>query len=304
MNIYDVIIVGGGPAGLNAAIVLSRCQRRVMVFDTGTQRNLRSHGIHNFLTRDGIKPAAFLRSAHGELKKYGVRFFNREVRKVVRNKQGLFEVNDNKGMTYLSRRILIATGIKDNIPDVEGFNKFYGKSIFHCPYCDGWEVRNKKLVVYASKKNGTALALSLKTWSNHVILVTDGIIARKIEDRDKLRLSEIPVITKRINKVTGRGGKLKEIVFEDGDRLLCDAIFFVNGYEQQCQIVNDLGCIFTKTGVVSTNRMGETNVKGVYVAGDASKDVQFVVVAAAEGAKAGVAINKDLQKTELGRHPS
>src|SRR5438552_12628482 len=159
MDLFDVIIVGGGPAGLNAAIVLGRCQRKVLLFDTGKQRNRHSHGIHNFLTRDCILPKDLIKIAQKETRKYGIELLKKEVVNILK-KEEIFLVKDNSGISYYAKKLLITTGLTDRLPALEGIDQFYGKSIFHCPYCDAWEVRNKKIGVYAKNKNGFELALS------------------------------------------------------------------------------------------------------------------------------------------------
>jgi len=298
MNLYDVIIIGGGPAGLNAAVVLGRCRRKVLLFDTGKQRNRHSRGIQNYLTRDNILPGDFLHLSHKEIRKYGVRLVHVEVSGAKKNEKGHFTVTDSKGVLHFAKKILIATGLIDRLPSLEGFEKFYGKSVFHCPYCDGWEVKDKKIGVYARNKNGFELALSLTTWSRSVTYFTDGKKTLRPEEASKLKEVGIPVITDKIQKLHGTSGNLKSIVMKNNESYPCDALFFVNGYSQQSHIVENLGCILNNKKVVVTNRFGQTNITGVYVAGDASRDMQFVVVAAAEGAKAGVTINKELQKEE------
>jgi len=163
MKVYDVIIVGGGPAGLNAAVVLGRCRRNVLLFDKDTQRNLSSSGLRNYLTRDHIRPRDFLKLAYKEIAKYGVIARRGQILHAEKMQTGLFLVKDNKGDGYYSRKLLIATGLRDNVPVIKGIDKFFGKSIFHCPYCDGWEVKDKLVGVYAKHKNGFELAISLKT---------------------------------------------------------------------------------------------------------------------------------------------
>jgi thioredoxin reductase len=194
---------------------------------------------------------------------------------------------------------LIATGLGDMVPAIGGFEKFFWKSIFHCPYCDGWEVKDKLIGVYARNKNGFELAVSLKTWSKHVALYTDGRNYLTPVEKEILANNQIPVISKRILALDEKNEKLLNIVFSDNKRQRCDAILFVNGYEQQCNIAKSLGCKMNKKGVVVTNRLQQANVPGLYVAGDVSKDMQFVVVAVAEGAKAAVNINKEIQKEDF-----
>ncbi len=296
MDVQDVIIVGGGPAGLNAAVVLGRCKRKVIVFDTGNQRNKSSHGMHNYLTRDDILPHDFLQTCYPEIAKYGVVLIQKKVVKAKKNSKNIFVVCDDENKSYYAKKLLIASGLTDKIPEIPGFKEMYGKSVFHCPYCDGWEVKDKKLGVYARNKNGFELALSLKAWSNDVTLYTDGKNKLKPEEKKQLDANEIPVVNKEFKHLEGDGDQLQKIIFKKGGEDFCDALFFVNGYVQQCDIIQTFDCTMDKKGVVITNRFQQTSTDGLYVAGDADQDVQFVVVAAAEGAKAGVIINKELQK--------
>jgi thioredoxin reductase len=295
-DLQDVIIVGGGPAGLNAAVVLGRCRRKVLLFDTGQYRNRWSHGMHNYLTRDDILPPDFISISRTEAEKYGVKLVGKKVTKARKNDEGIFVVTDENKEQYFSKKLLIATGVADNVPDVPGLMEMYGHSVFHCPYCDGWEVRDKVLGVYARNKDGWELALSLKTWSTHVTLYTDGKNSVKPAHREKLAANDIKIVQHPIARLQGTEGQLEKIVFTNGEEQPCDALFFVNGFNQQCDLAETFGCEMSKKGVAVTNRLQQTNTPGLYIAGDADKDMHFVVVAAAEGAKAGVTINKELQK--------
>lgn len=295
MDIKDVIIVGGGPAGLNAAVVLGRCQRSVILFDTQEYRNKSSHGMHNYLTRDDLLPLNFIALSHQELEKYGVNIINSRVTHARKNEDGIFMAKDEHNILYYARKMLIATGVTDRVPEIPGFKELYGKSVFHCPYCDGWEMRNKRIGVYAANKDGAELALSLKGWTNDLVLYTEGRKVKK-KQRELLHANGIIIDNRKIKKLESEGPELKSILFTNGDQHPCDAIFFVNGYDQQCNLAEVFNCEISKKGVVVTNRFQQTSTPGLFVAGDADKDVQFVVVAAAEGAKAGVIINKELQK--------
>ncbi len=298
MENFDVIIIGGGPAGLTAAVVLGRCRRKVLLFDHGRQRNLHSHGMHNYLTRDDIAPADFLKISQKELKKYGVKVLKVEVTHARKNAGENFVVKDIKERTFQSKKLILATGLSDKLPAIKGSKKFYGKSTFHCPYCDGWEATGKAIGVYSTTKSGIELALTLTAWSKEITLYTDG---NNYVPKSKMQLfkkKKIKVIQEKIAAFTGRGGQLKNIVFENGEKSICEALFFSNGYEVQSNLPELLGCEIDKNKVVLTNRSQQTNIDGLYVAGDAAKEMHFVIVAAAEGAKAGVYINKELLKEE------
>jgi thioredoxin reductase len=296
MELQDCIIIGGGPAGLNGAVVLGRCRRKVLLFDTARYRNQYSHGVHNYLTRDDILPNDFLNICHTELDKYGVQRIMKKITHARKNADGIFLARDEDGNIYHAKKMLIATGLIDNVPEIPGFREFYGHSVHHCPYCDGWEWRDHRLGVYARNKEGWELALALKAWTDHVTLYTDGQYKVKPHQKEQLDANGIEVVFTPFARLEGNGKQLERIVFKNGDTQECDALFFSNGYTQHCNLFETFGCEVSKKGVVVTNRYQQTSTPGLYIAGDADRDMHFVVVAAAEGAKAGVMINKELQK--------
>ncbi|HWR53264.1 MAG TPA: NAD(P)/FAD-dependent oxidoreductase [Bryobacteraceae bacterium] len=296
---WDVVVVGGGPAGLSAALMLGRCRRKVLVVDAGKPRNRRAAEAHGYLTRDCIQPLELLRLGRQELTPYGVEFRHCEALDASRLDGGAFETLLAGGERVRSTMLLIATGVVDHIPEIEGIQDFYGTSVHHCPYCDGWEERDRPIAVYGKGgKSATGLALALKTWSADVVLCTDGPGRLGREEASKLAREGIPIRAEKIARLEGSGGRLQFIVFQTGSTLEREALFFSTGQRQRSGLAEKLGCEFNDKGTVRTNIREATNVPGLYVAGDASKDVQFVIVAAAEGAKAAVAINKALQERE------
>ena len=295
MDSYDVVIIGAGPAGLSAALILGRCRRRVLVCDTGSPRNAASQALHGFLTRDGIPPLQFLRIAREQLQPYEtVELREHEVREAKRTDTG-FIVNSN----ISCRKLLLATGVVDRLPQIDGLKDFYGRSAFHCPYCDGWEVRDRRIAVYGKGKNGVGLALELTLWSSDLALCTDGPTGLSDEETARLTHQQIKIYDTPIRRMIGSQGMLEQIEFINGELLGCDALFFSTGNEQHCNLAETLGCNFTEDGAVDTGDYEITNVPGVYVAGDASRLVQLAIVAAAEGAKAAFAINQELLKQDL-----
>jgi len=293
--LYDVIIVGGGPAGLSAATILGRCRRRVMVCDDGRYRNEASQALHGFLSRDGIHPAELRRIGREQLARYDVEFRSVHV-KAARCLGDHFELELEDGSTAACRKLLLATGVADRLPPVEGMERYFGCGVFHCPYCDGWEVRDQPLAAYGTGHNAAGLALSLKTWSDQIVLCTDGPSGLNTTDQDALGAAGIEVRKQKIARLEGNDRALQQIVFEDGSVLPRRAIFLSTGQTQRCDLARNLGCKFTRKGAVQTGKLEGTSIPGLYVAGDASKDVQLAVVAAAEGAKAGIAINTALQE--------
>lgn len=292
---YDVIVVGGGPAGLSAALMLGRCRRKVIVFDAADPRNARSHGIHGFLTRDSILPAEFVSIARKEVEHYGVEIRFAEVTHAEKSGDH-FLVQLADGTEFHSRKLLIATGVKDIVPPLRNIDLFYGSTVFHCPYCDGWEMRDRAIAVYGKGSKGIGLAEALQTWTDNIMLFTDGLWNIKKKDRERLEKANIKIYPSKIVSLEGKDGNLEYIELLGGERVSCGAMFFVTGFEMQCSLVKDLKCELSRRGVVKTDKQAHTNIEGLYVAGDASIDMHFVSVAAAEGAKAAVAINQELQK--------
>ncbi len=299
---YDAIIVGGGPAGLSAALILGRCRRSVLLCDTGRPRNAVSRSLHGFLTRDGIPPRELLRIGRGQLRRYGVELLRAEVTDARRTRSG-FEVVLGAGRRLKSRTLLIATGVVDHLPAVDGVQALFGRRIFHCPYCDGWEASDRPIGVYGRGRSGMGLALSLRSWSQDVVLFSNGSARLSVLDRRRLQEKGVGVVEKPIARFEPRRTGLN-VVLRDGERIPRGVLFFSTGQELHSDLPRRLGCRFTPKGAVKTDRLEGTGVPGLYVAGDASRDVQLVIVAAAEGARAAFAMNVVMQEEEgLGPDP-
>jgi thioredoxin reductase len=296
---FDVIIVGAGPAGLSAALMLGRCRRSVLVFDAGRPRNAASRALHGYLTRDGVAPAEFLRMARAELRQYEtVRLRDTEVT-AAECRDAAFEVTTASGERFQARKLLIATGVVDNVPPVPGLRDLYGRSVFHCPYCDGWELRDQPIAIYGRGERALGLSLELTAWTNDLVLCSDGPSEIDAEGHARLARNGVSVREARIVRLEGTDGILNDVVFADDTRLARRALFFTTGQSQQSDLLVRLGCDFNDKGTVRTGKYETTHLPGLYVCGDASRAVQWVVVAASEGAEAAFAINTDLIKETL-----
>jgi thioredoxin reductase len=293
----DVVVVGAGPAGLNAALMLGRARRKVLLADTGTPRNAPVRAMHGFLSRDGTDPAELRSIARKQLQQYG----SVEVRDVavdnVRRDGDHFEVTVSDGSIFPAHRVILATGVVDELPDIDGLAEHWGRGVFNCPYCDGWEQRDQPLAVLGADTLNVLLALNLVRWSGDVVLCTNGDSV----DADSLQLLSARGVTVRTDPVVaveGNGTGLERIVLADG-ALERRALFFHAPTHQRSDLAAQLGCAFLDDGSVQVDDLGHTSVPGVFAVGDISRRPSMpvpgalVIIGAAEGAVAAVAIDQE-----------
>ncbi|GGH09321.1 hypothetical protein GCM10007036_05320 [Alsobacter metallidurans] len=295
--VLDTLIVGGGPAGLSAALVLGRCTRRVLVCDSGEPRNQESARVSGYLSLDGCRPADLRSVGRRQLQPYT----SVEVRDCavedIAGEMGAFRATLADGATVTAKRILMATGLRDTFPPLEGVKRLWGKGVWTCPYCDGWELRDKPVAVYGAGPGIVGFALELRLWTADLVLLTDG--DPKLDDRDLAVLDRagVRVIADPVERLEGDEA-LEQVRFRGGETLPREALFFLADAHQRSPLVEKLGCELTDRGTAETSSYERSNVPGVYVAGDASRRVQFAIVAAAEGAMAAFAINTELLHEE------
>lgn len=294
-DLYDCIVIGAGPAGLSASLFLARYLRRTLTFHHNSPRNEYAHGIHGFLGHDGIGPLELLARGRDEVTSYGGLIMEACVTAVEAVSPEHFRVfigGDER--VFDARRLLLATGLRDLTPDCPGFREFYGSSVFHCPDCDGYEVRDKRVAVLAHGDNAVGFTENILTWTRHVTLLTDQ---HEISDRAKLDALDVAVRTERVVALEGdtSTSQLQRVMFAEGEVLECDALFFNLGTELATDFHETLGCrLDPECGLLWVDDTQQTSVKGVYAAGDITPHSQLAIVAAAEGAMAAIHIHRSL----------
>jgi len=296
---WDAIIVGGGPAGLSAALVLGRCRRRVLVCDAGQPRNRHASALHAFLTRDGLAPTEFLAFARASLEPYASVQLRACTVTSARAIDRRFELRLGDGAQMRCRKLLLATGVRDDIPKIPGIGEFYGRSVHHCPYCDGWESRDEPIAVYGKRGRAFEMARAMTAWSNDLVVCSNGASGLDSGQKRQLARNGIRIIEDRIAGLSGRDGQLDAIVFEGGRRLARRRLFFDTPSRGQAELPRQLGCRIRRDGSVHCSGYEATDVPGVFIAGNIAGDVQLVIFAAAEGAKAAFGINRSLTREDF-----
>ena len=297
-NTWDVLVVGGGPAGLSAALVLGRCRRRVLLCDAGEPRNAVSSGVHGLLGHDGRSPAELRSLAREQLAPYPVRFAEGRVDDIS-GKVGAFRAQLSDGAEHVARRVLLAPGLRDLLPPVPGLSERYGKSVFSCPYCDGWEQRDRKLGALGAGEGAEELGRALLGWSDTVtVFDADG---GSIGEAARARLAQLgaDVVDGPLERLEGPGADLAWVVLAGGRRVPCEALFIKCDCTLGTDLAQRMGCRVTDAGEVhTTDACGRTCVDGIWVAGDASAETKMAVVAAAEGAQAAADIQTSLREED------
>lgn len=225
--------------------------------------------------------------------------FRGEVVSARRERRGLLRVRLEHRRPVRCRKLLIATGVFDELPPIRGIETFFGKSVFQCPYCDGWELRGEPVAVYGKQKRGFEMARAMTAWSDDIALCTNGPSRLSEEARAQLARNGIRLYEDRIERLDGRNGLMRAVIFAGGGKLPRKALFFDTRTHAQSKLAQSLGCEFTREGGVKSGQYEATNVPGVFVAGNIIKDVQLAIVAAAEGTRAAFGINKTLTREDF-----
>ncbi|MBO1513646.1 NAD(P)/FAD-dependent oxidoreductase [Metabacillus bambusae] len=296
MNIFDCIVIGGGPSGLSASLTLGRARRKIALFDDGTNRNRVTQESHGFITRDGIKPQEFKDIGLKELENYpSVSYFNTTITEIIKDiGYERFTVITTDGQEFVTEKIILATGIQE-VFSIQGVRNYYGKSLFSCPYCDGWELRDKPLIVIAEKEeNVLHMAKLIYNWSKDLVIITNGVELSK-EGIQELQKRDIKIKSEPIKNLIGDDGYLQKIEFESGETIIRTGGFVVPSFYRPNQFAEKLGCEVQENGTVVTDGVGRTTQKNIYIAGETEKSgPSSLIISAADGNKAAVSVNTDL----------
>lgn len=301
----DCVIVGGGAAGLSAALVLGRARRTTLVVDAGQQSNKAAHGIGGLLGSDGRAPAQLYETGRNELAAYpSVQVRDGMVVDIERTDH-LFSVELSDGERVRSRRIVLATGMEYRPIELPGLEPLWGGSVFHCPFCHGWEVRDKPLAVCADGDRGVHMALLLRGWSDDVVLLTNGPTELTGEQRELLSAAGVPVDQRTVASLNAEDGQLSAVVFADGQRLSRGGLLVSTTLHQRSPLAQRLGVEFTPPSPVAAeaikvDMLARTSVAGVFAAGDVSAQMPQVAAAVAGGALAGGAVMQSLMAEDFG----
>ncbi len=296
---YEVAIVGGGPAGLSAAIWLGRYLHSVVVVDAGDPRNWEARGIHGYLGLEGVTPAELRGRGRDDARRFGATLIDAAVTHAAKIDDDEFELSLDSGTTIRASRILLAIGVRDVWPDVPGLEKCYGATAHVCPDCDGYEARGLKTVVIGSGRKAAGLALALTTWTREIVICTNGVAAGMTSEiLGKLDALNIPILETSIEKITSTGNEARSVDLGGGMCLDCDQIFFAIGQEPSDDLGAQLGCERDDIGRVVTDLHFHTSVWNVFAAGDIVHGPQMAIAAAGIGAVAAVAIHHSLLPDE------
>lgn len=291
----DAVVIGGGPAGLSAALTLGRGRLKVLVVDGGEPRNVKSHAAHSFFTRDGVPPAELRAIGRDQLSRYDVRFHDGDVESIS-GTSGAFVLHIAGGQAITARRIVLATGVRDVFPDIPGLAERFGTSIFHCPYCDGWEVRDQRLATIAPLAFAAEHPRLIQNWSADTMLFTHGEVPES-GVVETLLAAGIPTEPSAIAGITGEAGNLR-VALEDGRVVERDALFVVLRQAPRTDLARALGCEVTTegwfSGLLVVDAMNQTTVPGVFAAGDVMMPMQQISLAVASGTLAAAALHRSL----------
>ncbi|RNE49803.1 NAD(P)/FAD-dependent oxidoreductase [Corynebacterium alimapuense] len=301
-TVYDVAIIGGGAAGLSAAQALGRSRRAVVVIDAGEPRNAPAAAMHNFLSRDGMNPLELLEVGRAELVKYGVEVIRTRALDSRRSAAG-FTITLGNDTEVSARRLILATGLKDQLPDIPGLAKHWGNDVLHCPFCHGWEVKDLRLGVIDSAM-AMHQAQLFTQWSKNVTLFKDPNKVLSAQEREQLEALGVRVIEAVVTEVLSEDGFVQGVELSDGTQCEVDALVILPNFDVDVSCVKSLGLVAQEhaSGIgryVPVDDGGQTEISGLWLAGNIVNPMAQVIMAAADGLGVGTRVNADLMQEEL-----
>ena len=291
---FDIIIVGGSYAGLSSAMTLGRSLRNVLIIDNGKPCNAQTPHSHNVITLDGVAPKEITDKAKLQVSKYDtVKFYSGLAVEGTRTETG-FEIKTEAGDKFTSRKLLFATGVKDQFPNIKGLAECWGISVLHCPYCHGYEVKGEEIGLIGNGDLGFELSKLISNWSDKLTLFTNGKSTLNIEQSTCLASHNIKVIEKEILSIHHSAGYVKAIEFFDRTKYSVSGIFTKLPLKQHCEIPIHFGCELSETGHIKIDEFGKTTIPGIYAAGDCTMVLRSVTLSMASGMKSAASMNKEL----------
>lgn len=300
MDEFDAVVVGGGAAGLSAALVLVRARRSVLVVDTGRPRNAPAAHMHGFLSRDGLPPSTLLTVGRSEVLGYGAEIVDAGVADIARSNDGSFRVRIDDGRRVVARRLLVATGLHDDLPDVPGLGERWARDVLHCPYCHGYEVRDQQLGVLGGSPAAVGYAQIVRQWSGDVTYFTPPLTLSG-QQRVELAARGISVVEAEVTRVVTAGDRLSGVELGDGRVVGLQALFVSPRFVPRNDLLLRLGCDVDDDGWPVKDSTGQTTVPGVWVAGNVANPRAQVITAAGEGSAVAIAMNADLVDEDVRR---
>ncbi|MEL6659702.1 MAG: NAD(P)/FAD-dependent oxidoreductase [Bacteroidota bacterium] len=298
-NHFDIIIVGGSYSGLSAAMALGRALRNTLIIDSGLPCNRQTPHSHNFITQDGEQPAVIAEKAKAQVLKYdSVRFRNGRAINGKRTENG-FTITADKDEVFSAKKLVFATGVKDIMPDIDGFSACWGISVIHCPYCHGYEVKNEKTGILANGDIAFHYAQLIRNWTKDLTIFTNGQSTLTAKQTERIGKHGIMVVEKEIHALKHEKGQLDQVVFKDQSTFDLTAIYARPDFEQHCKIPEQLGCELTEQGLLTVSMFQNTTVDGVFACGDNSSPLRAVSHAVAAGTIAGAALNNEMTEEEF-----
>lgn len=296
--LLDCAIIGGGPAGLSAALVVGRGRKQVIVFDNELPRNRVTQESHGFITNDGMTPFEIRQAGEADLQKYPHIEIKRSQIVDIQKKEESFTLLTHEGDAFEAKKIILATGLQDILPEIEGIHDVYGKTLFSCPFCDGWELKEKALALIAENQRALHMAKLLSNWTKNLIVFTNGHVLAE-EDKTLLTAHSIQVIDVPIVSIDHDNGQLRSLQLANGEIVNREGGFVASEFKQSAPFAEKLGCQMTKNAGIETDILGRTTVSGVFACGDNLGGPAQLVLAAAAGSQAGMGVIHDLVQEEF-----